>query len=62
MLLQRVCEDAKEEGFKYVESYPVKDGGYMGQAFTGPIHMYEKAGFEITAQNGESYIMRKTLG
>ncbi len=62
MLLQRVCEDAKEEGFKYVEAYPVKDGGYMGQAFTGPIHMYEKAGFEITAQNGESYIMRKTLG
>ena len=45
MLLERVCEDAKAEGFKYVEAYPVKDGGYMGMAFTGPMHMYEKAGF-----------------
>ena len=62
MLLQRICEDAKEEGFKYVEAYPVKDGGCMGMAFTGPMHMYEKAGFKVVSQNGESYIMRKTLG
>ena len=61
MLLQRVCEDAKAEGFKYVEAYPVKDGGYMGMAFTGPMHMYEKAGFEVVGQNGDSYIMRKKL-
>ncbi|MBP5603378.1 MAG: GNAT family N-acetyltransferase [Treponema sp.] len=61
MLLQRVCEDAKSEGFKYVEAYPVKDGGYMGMAFTGPMHMYEKAGFEVVSQTGETYIMRKNL-
>jgi GNAT superfamily N-acetyltransferase len=61
MLLNRVCKDAKAEGFKYVEAYPVKDGGYMGMAFTGPMHMYEKAGFEVVSQNGKSYVMRKTL-
>ena len=61
MLLNRVCEDAKTDGFKYVEAYPVKDGGYMGMAFTGPMHMYEKAGFEVVSQNGKSYVMRKTL-
>ena len=61
MLLQRVCEDAKAEGFKYVEAYPVKDGGYMGMAFTGPMHMYEKAGFDVVEQKGEGFVMRKTL-
>lgn len=61
MLLQRICEDAKAEGFKYVEAYPVKDGGYMGMAFTGPMRMYEKAGFEVVEQKGESFVMRKTL-
>lgn len=61
MLLQRICEDAKAEGFKYVEAYPVKDGGYMGMAFTGPMRMYEKAGFEVVEQEGESFVMRKTL-
>ena len=61
MLLQRVCEDAKAEGYKYVEAYPVKDGGYMGMAFTGPIDMYEKAGFEIVEQQGKTCIMRKKL-
>ncbi len=61
MLLQRICEDAKAEGFKYVEAYPVKDGGYMGMAFTGPMHMYEKAGFEVVEQADQSYVMRKKL-
>lgn len=61
MLLQRVCEDAKAEGFKYVEAYPVKDGGTMGKAFTGPMHLYEKAGFEVVAQKADTYIMRKRL-
>jgi ribosomal protein S18 acetylase RimI-like enzyme len=61
MLLQRVCEDAKAEGFKYVEAYPVKDGGYMGMAFTGPIHMYEKAGFEVIEQKDQTFVVRKKL-
>ncbi len=62
MLLKRVLEDAKADGFKYVEAYPVKNGGYMGKAFTGPMHLYEKAGFEIIAQEAETFVMRKRLG
>ncbi|MBO7486252.1 MAG: GNAT family N-acetyltransferase [Spirochaetaceae bacterium] len=62
MLLKRVLEDAKADGFKYVEAYPVKNGGYMGKAFTGPMHLYEKAGFEIIAQEAETFVMRKQLG
>lgn len=61
MLLQRICEDAKADGFKYVEAYPVKSGGTMGKAFTGPMHLYEKAGFEVVAQKADTYIMRKRL-
>ncbi len=62
MLLKRVLEDAKADGFKYVEAYPVKNGGYMGKAFTGPMHLYEKAGFEIIAQEAETFVMKKQLG
>lgn len=61
MLLQRICEDAKAEGFKYVEAYPEKNGGTMGKAFTGPMHLYEKAGFEVVAQKADTYVMRKRL-
>ena len=60
-LLHRVCDDAKAEGYKYVEAYPVKDGGYLGMAFTGPLHLYEKAGFDICTQSNNTYIMRKQL-
>ena len=61
MLLQRVCDDAKAEGYQYVEAYPVQDGGYLGMAFTGPVHMYEKAGFVTCARICTTYIMRKKL-
>lgn len=61
MLLQRVCDDAKAEGYQYVEAYPVQDGGYLGMAFTGPVHMYEKAGFVTCASICTTYIMRKKL-
>ena len=40
---------------------PVQDGGYMGMAFTGPMRLYEKAGFEETARSGNVCVMRKQL-
>ena len=49
------------EGFKYVEAYPAKDGGNLGKAFTGPMRMYEKAGFEVVEQAEQSYVVRKKL-
>ena len=62
MLLRRVCDDAKAEGYQYVEAYPVQDGGYLGMAFTGPMRLYEKAGFVICDQINHVYVMRKQLG
>ena len=56
-LLKRVCDDAKAEGYQYVEAYPVKDGGDLGKAFTGPVHLYEKAGFADFAQINNNYVM-----
>ena len=44
-----------------MEAYPVQGGGYMGMAFTGPMRLYEKAGFEETAHSGDVSIMRKKL-
>ena len=60
-LLRRVCDDAKNEGYRYVEAYPVKDGGYLGMAFTGPINLYRKAGFDIIAHSNGTFIMREHL-
>ena len=49
------------EGYRYAEAYPVQDGGYLGKAFTGPMHLYEKAGFVVCAQIHTTYVMRKNL-
>ena len=61
MLLDRVCQDALEEGYAFAEAYPVKEEGLRGLAFTGPRRLYEKAGFMITAQTGSTLVMRKRL-
>ena len=59
--LLSTVDEAKAEGYQYVEAYPVQDGGYLGMAFTGPVHMYEKAGFVTCARICTTYIMRKKL-
>ena len=60
-LLRRICDDAKVEGYKYVEAYPVKGGENIEMAFTGPLRLYEKAGFEIVELSGDTYTVRKKL-
>ena len=44
-LLTRVCEDAKKEGFDFVEVYPNISFIDEEQDFMGPVSMYEKMGF-----------------
>lgn len=60
-LLNRVCEDALKEGYDKAEVYPVVRDAYEKLDFTGPIHMYEKAGFVRVSQHGKELIMRKNL-
>ena len=60
-LIERVCEDAKANGYVAVEGYAKTLAVRDEYDFTGPIHLYEKAGFsQIIEQNGIS-IMRKLL-
>lgn len=60
-LLNRVCEDAAKEGYDKVEVYPVVRDAYEVLDFTGPIHMYEKAGFVRISQHGKELVMQKDL-
>lgn len=60
-LLQRVCEDAKIEGFEWVEVYPQHMESYSSFDFTGPIMMYQNAGFEEIERYGKTIVMRKKL-
>lgn len=60
-LLNRVCDDAKMEGYDFVEVYPVEQMQNNVLAFTGPIHLYEKAGFTEFSRTGTTIVMRKAL-
>lgn len=60
-LLNRVCEDAKREGYDKVEVYPTLRDTYEALDFTGPVHLYEKAGFVRVAQHGKTLVMQKDL-
>lgn len=59
-LLNRVCADAQSEGYDFVEAYPTEQTQNT-LAFTGPIHLYEKAGFTEFSRVGSTIIMRKPV-
>ena len=59
-LLEQVCKDAAEEGFSFAEAYP-EDSKNNTPAFTGPLRLYEKAGFTEYGRRGSMIIMRKVL-
>ena len=62
-LLERVLNDAANEGFDYVEAYPKKEFESAASDFMGPAGMYIKHGFVLheELENGEVIIMRKNL-
>lgn len=60
LLLERVCADAEADGYGCVEAYPA-DRPQTSPAFTGPVRLYEKAGFTVYSRTGHTLIMRKTL-
>ncbi|MDF2544684.1 MAG: GCN5-related N-acetyltransferase [Herbinix sp.] len=60
-LLQRVIDDAKAEGYIAVEGFPVvRDERYEWEC-TGPLRLYEKAGFVKVAVQEKNVVMRKEL-
>jgi GNAT superfamily N-acetyltransferase len=60
-LLERVCEDAKTDGYTAVEGYPRLHDKLAPFDYTGPTRLYEKAGFVKIVQRGNVVIMRKEL-
>ena len=59
-LLNQVCDDARADGYEYVEAYP-SDQAQNSLAFTGPVRLYEKAGFREFSRTGSMIVMRKKL-
>lgn len=59
-VMERVLEDAKEEGYSYVEGYPFSDTERDYQ-YRGPVRLYEKYGFELYRKQEWFFIMRKEI-
>lgn len=60
-LLRRVCDDAGRDGYDAVEAYPVLRERREPLDFTGPVGLYEKAGFVRVDRRGDTLVMRKDL-
>lgn len=60
-LLDRVCEDAAKDGYDKVEAYPFQHDSYQPLDYTGPIRLYEKAGFVCVDRQGKMLVMEKKL-
>lgn len=61
LLVKRICEDAKADGFDFVEVYPNKEFVNTSRDFMGPNRMYEKQGFAVYYKTKEKIVMRKAL-
>lgn len=60
-LLKRVVQDAKAEGYSAVEGYSRLHDEREAFDFTGPVRLYEKAGFTKTKEKGKVIIMRHSI-
>ena len=60
-LLERVCQDAKADGFEYIEAYP--NANFLNQAedYMGPLNMYKKAGFVEEYPTAQKVVMKKMM-
>jgi len=60
-LIQRVCDDAKAEGYAAVEGYAKLSAERNDFDYQGPVRLYQKAGFTEAARENGQVIMRKVL-
>ncbi len=63
-LVERVCSDAADDGFDFVEAYvnkEFKEFHETGHDFRGPLAMYEKCGFYQCAERDGRVVVRKAL-
>jgi GNAT superfamily N-acetyltransferase len=60
-LLDRICCDAKAEGFSYVEAYPLKGGKNCFDQYHGPYKLFRNHGFNIYKEFENDMIVRKHI-
>ena len=60
-LIERACADAKAGGYAAVEGYARISEVRNEYDFTGPVHLYEKAGFSRVIEQNGTAVMRKLL-
>jgi len=60
-LLERVIQDARKEGYDYIESYPNKSKCDLYYDFVGPIGLYKKFAFTLFGETEKRLIFRKRL-
>ena len=61
LLLERVCQDAAQDGYDLVEAYPEKEFINECEDYQGPIELYKKSGFAVYHEAGQKFVMRKQL-
>jgi len=60
-MLERVCDDAKADGYEFLEGYPPAGHCDMYAAHHGTISLFGKCGFAIHKQLDHGCVMRKLL-
>ena len=60
-LLERVCQDAAQDGFDFVEAYPNREFINDEEDFMGPVELYRKSGFTVHYETEQKLVMRKQL-
>ena len=61
LLLERVCKDALEDGFDFVEAYPHKSFVNEAVDFMGPVDLFRKSDFTMCGETQDKMVMRKRL-
>ena len=60
-LIERICADAKEEGYIAVEGYAKIYEGRNDYDYQGPIRLYQKCGFCEVARSDDTVVLRKSI-
>lgn len=60
-LLEKVIDDAKKDGYEYLEAYPNKEETDMYYNYVGPVGLYSKLGFELYTKTKWRLVLRKAL-
>ncbi len=60
-LLTAVCNDFAGTGYDYIEAYPRKHADSNAGNYHGHLRMFQSAGFEISGETNDFYIVGKKL-